>query len=133
LLDDTDVERLHELTAEVEARFAEPLAVRSGEGYELVLELGQPAAVNHAVLQEDLSGSERVCQYVLEARTADGWESVYAGSAIGHRHIATFPEVAAPAFRLRVTEAMAEPLIRSFSLYDVSGFIPEPTGYAPVA
>ena len=132
LLDEEDVVRLHEMSGEIHSRFAKPLATAQGNSTELSLSLPGPTALNHAVLQEDLSGGERVRAWVLEVQTQGNWQGVYEGSAIGHKHIATFPEVTGNAVRLRITDAAGEPVVRSLSVYRVSGFVPAPTAYAPM-
>ena len=91
-------------------------ASTSGSGTELTLDFGRVRGCDHVVLMEDITCGERVLQHVVERRVGDGaWESVAAGTCIGHKRIHRFPAVEAPAMRLRVLGCKAEPSIRAFS------------------
>jgi arylsulfatase A-like enzyme/alpha-L-fucosidase len=94
----------------------EPLATTAGHGKEFVLETNGVPPVGHIILQEDICYGERVRQFVVEAENNGAWSKVAAGSCIGHKRIARIESCAARKFRLRITAAVNEPLIRTFAL-----------------
>jgi len=121
LLPDVDAERLIELGDEIRRRFGAAIAATAGEGTEVTLELGESRTVDHVILMEDIAHGERVREYVLEAFREGQWAELAAGSAIGHKKIDRFEPVLASRLRLRVTKHAAEPVIRRFEAYCVSG------------
>jgi len=114
-----DVRRLKEFGDEIRKRFGKPIAQGSGKGDTLVLDLKQPQRINHAILMEDITRGERVREYVLEGLADGSWIRLSAGSCIGHKHINTFDDATVTQVRLRITEAVAPPLIRDLSVFYV--------------
>lgn len=73
--------------------------------------------IDRVILMEDLSGGERVREYVLEGRLAGAWRELCRGTAIGHKKIDRFAPAAVEAVRLRITKFAARPLIRRFAVF----------------
>ncbi len=122
LIPDVDVQRLREFGTEVRRRFATNLASTHGHGDQVELELGRPRQVDHVVIMEEISHGERILEYVVEARAADGsWRPICAGSCVGHKRIEQFEPVSTASIRLRITRAKAEPRIRRLAAH----FVPE--------
>jgi len=138
LMPEPDVRRLKEWGDEIRRRFAKPLAQSSSVGWAsahadrdseasrphglkpiLQLDLKGPEQINHAILMEDIAQGERVRAYVLEGLTGEGWVKLYEGSCIGHKHIAQFEDTTVTKVRLRITKAIANPLIRDLSVFNV--------------
>lgn len=119
LMPQVDVRRLEEFGAEINRRFARPLAQTSGEGDTLELELPEKQTINQLILQEDIRRGERVRAYRVEARVKGRWREIARGQVIGHKRIQEFPPVETNRLRLTVAESVAEPLIRNFSVYQV--------------
>jgi len=114
-----DVARLKEFGDEIRRRFREPIAQSSGAGDTLVLDLKRPERINHAILMEDISRGERVRAYVLEGLSDGSWVRLAEGSCIGHKHIEPFNDATVTKVRLRITKAVAKPLIRNLSVFCV--------------
>lgn len=74
-------------------------------------------AIDRVILMEDLSGGERVHEYVLEGRVSGQWRELHRGSAIGHKKIDRFDAATVDAVRLRVTKSAGRPLIRRFAAF----------------
>jgi alpha-L-fucosidase len=117
LFPEADVQRLLEFGKEIRRRFGEALAVTTGTGDLIELELPIAAVLDHAEMMEDIAYGERVEGYVLEAYSNGEWLELKRGSAIGHKKIDAFPPVYADKLRLRVTEASASPEIRRLAVY----------------
>jgi alpha-L-fucosidase len=117
-----DMTRYRELGAELERRFANPLARTSGRGKVYTLRFNNPTRINQAVIMEDYREGERIRAYILEARKPDAtWETVNTGLSVGRKRIVMFEPVTATQVTLRITENVNEPLIRDFSVYSVDG------------
>jgi len=135
-----DVARLKELGDEIRRRFANPTATGGGAGVGwalahagrdnealgphglkaiLLLDLKKPKPINHAILMEDITRGERVRAYVLEGLADGSWIKLAEGTCIGHKHIEQFEDVTVTKVRLRITKAVAEPIIRSLSVFDI--------------
>jgi len=120
LFPDADSERLLEFGEEIRRRFGKPLTEAAAETGRLEAELEPPAVVDHAVLMEDIRHGERVLDYALEALVDGKWIELVRGSAIGHKKIDRFAPVQTGRLRLNVLESSAEPVIRSFTVYNVN-------------
>jgi len=131
-----DVARLKEFGAEIRRRFDKPIATLDSVGWAsahadendqgphglkpiLLLDLKQPTQINHAVLMEDIRQGERVRAYVLEGLSAGSWIALAKGTCIGHKRIEHFEDATVTRVRLRVTQAVAEPIIRNLSVFQV--------------
>lgn len=117
LMPEVDVQRAIEFGEAIKKRFEKPLMEVSGTGQELTAALPHITDVDHAILMEEIAYGERVRDYILEAKYADGWVELCHGSAIGHKKIDKFKAIATDAIRLRITGCDDVPLIRSFKVF----------------
>ena len=102
----------------IRARFANPLAVASGEGDAVEMALPASGPVNQISVSEDIREGQRVRAYKVEGLVSDGgWTSV------GHKRIQMFDPVVVAKLRFTVTEAADRPLIREFAAWNVKGRI----------
>jgi len=114
-----------QLGGELRRRFGHPVASTRGAGPLVELKLPTPARIDTIILQEQISGGQRVRAYQLEGRANGAWQSLGDGSSIGHKRIQPVPPQVVDAVRLRVTQAVGDPLIRTLAVFD--------TGVAPPA
>ena len=114
-----DVQRLKEWGDEINRRFSSPIASASGQKKSLTLKLGKPQAVNHCIIQENIANGERIRRYKVEAKVNGKWQTVCEGESVGHKRIEQFPTVEASALRLTVSQSVAQPDIRNFSVYNI--------------
>lgn len=119
LMPEADVERVLAFGDEIRRRFSVPLAETSGkgEGETIELDLPQGSVIEHAISMEDIAYGERVRQYVIEAWSGGEWVELVRGSAIGHKKIDRFQPLGADKVRLRVLEAVEEPVVRRFAVF----------------
>jgi alpha-L-fucosidase len=108
---------------EVRRRFSPPVASTRGSGPSVVLSLDHPSRLDTVVLEEQTGEGERVRAYRIEGSVDGAWQLLGEGSAIGHKRIHPVPPQVFGAVRLRVTESVDDPLIRTFAVFD--------TGVAP--
>jgi len=138
-----DAARVREFGDEVRRRFGTPVAEtrgtgvadapgagnggrgRRGRAFTLQVPNG-PRRVDHVVLQEDLSGGERVRAYRLEGLVDGAWTLLGTGSAIGHRRIHPVGPVTASALRVDCTRSAGQTLLRRLAAYDTRS-APPPT------
>ena len=78
--------------------------------------------INHAVIMEDYRQGERIRRYVLEGFDGKQWKVLTEGAHVGRKRIACFDESIVTQLRLRITQSVAKPLIRSFQAFHVSNF-----------
>ena len=119
LLPEPDVKRLKEWGDEIKRRFSNPVAAVSGTGKTVNLKLLEKQKVNHVVLMEDISKGERVRKFVLEGKTAKGWQLIFEGSCIGHKLIHRFEDLEVSDVRLNILESKGEPQIQNFQVFKV--------------
>lgn len=117
LIPEPDVRRMREFGRAIAGRFADPVGQTSGQGRELELDLRQAGAINHIVLQEDITRGERVRRFRVQGRTGSGWQVLEQGSCIGHKRIIKTEEIVLSGLRLLIDQAVAEPYIKNFSVY----------------
>ena len=119
LIPEADVQRAAEFGREIERRYGSPIARSEGlKGRSMTLKLKDAASVDRCILQEDIRHGERVRKYILKGQTPDGqWITLKEGENIGHKRIIRFAPATLKALRLEVTDDIATPLIRNFSVF----------------
>ena len=113
-----DSMRLKSFGEEIKKRFSHPIATTSGIGPMHQINLKKNTIIDHVVLMEDIAYGERVREFMVEGKTQKGWITLCSGSSIGHKFIAKFDAVTVSALRLRITKTLADPQIRSFSIFN---------------
>jgi alpha-L-fucosidase len=106
---------------ERQRRFGSPLATTHGAGSSLVLTFDHPLRIDTVVLQEQISQGDRIRTYRIEGRVAGTWKLLAEGSAVGHKRIQPVPSQVISTARLLITKSVAEPIVRTFSVFDTGG------------
>jgi alpha-L-fucosidase len=119
LMPSPDVKRLESFGREIKRRFSNPLAVTSGSGNKISLNLSKRQNLNQIVLMEDIAKGERIRQFTIEAKTEKGWETIFVGSCIGHKFIHRFEKTQATSIRIKILESKGTPQILEFSAFYV--------------
>lgn len=119
LLPEPDVQRLKEWGDEIKRRFDQPLRTASGKGEVVLIKLPNQQKINHVLIQEDIKEGERVRDYEIQARVNGEWTSVASGTCIGHKRIQKLDEIQTSEIKLVVHEAIATPIIKEFSVYNI--------------
>ena len=118
LLPEADGLRCAEFGKEIRRRFDKPIAETKGSGGEVVLALPKPQKIDHVTIMEQITQGERVRAYAVEGLDGGGkWQKLCEGISIGHKRIQRFEPVEATKVRLRVTESVARPQVRSLAVY----------------
>jgi len=116
-----DIKSLTEFGKMLCERFSAPVAeIKNVEGNEIVLKLPKAQKINHIVLQEKIAEGERVRDYVVEGLVGKEWIELGRGNVIGHKWIHRFDSQTVSQVRLRISESLAPPKIRSFACYQVN-------------
>ena len=117
-LHEVDSTRLMEFRSALDQIFAENLAQgQSRKGREWTVRVNPEKPFNRVVLAEDIALGQRVVSFLVEARTADGWEKLAEESTIGHNRIVLVPETCTSEVRITITDALAKPLLKDIGLY----------------
>lgn len=120
LIPDLDMQRYKEFGKEIRKRFDKCVAETSGKGEEVLLRLPKPQRINHVMIMEDIRQGERVRQFVVEGQGRSGeWRKLTEGTCIGHKCIKTFDSTEYAAVRLRITQSIADPIIRRMAVFHV--------------
>ena len=82
------------------------------------VKLAEAAPVTHVVIKEHIPMSQRVEQYVIEVKLADGtWQEVNRGTTIGYQKIAKFDAVETDEIRIRITDSRVCPVLSFVGVY----------------
>ncbi len=119
LVPQADLKRLREFGDEIRRRFGHSIAETSGRGNVVELTLEKPTRIDHAIVMEQIREGERVRKYVIEGFIDGQWTELCRGQSIGHKRIERFLAVEATKIRLRITDSIAEPLVRKLAVYCV--------------
>ena len=92
----------------------------SGTGRLLELRFKKTTPVSHVITMEDIQHGQRVRAYEIKGLINGTWKKLTTGVSVGYKKIDVFDTIQVEGLRLHVTEAVDEPVIRSFSAYDVS-------------
>ena len=93
----------------------------SGSGRKLTLRFSQPTAINHVVIMEDIRHGHIVRAYEIDGRVNGKWEKLTEGVSIGYKKIDVIDTIDVEGLRLRVTQAVAKPVIMSLAAYNLNG------------
>ena len=125
-LPEAQVRRLKEFGAEIHTRFAKPLAATSASAGAVELTLPGTPTVDHLQLREDIRQGERVRQFVVEGRGADGqWTVLWRGTQIGSRQLVPIAPVPLAAVRLKVERSVGQPAIKELAVFQVGRPVPK--------
>jgi alpha-L-fucosidase len=143
LLPDSDVARLEKFGKTIRARYANNLALAhsptsaevsaaldgnpdtfwsapAGSHHSsLEVSFTKPVTFNRTLTMEWLNAGQRIQKYSIEVWTGNGWKTVAAAEAIGHKKIDIFPAVTASRVRLNILSSTDAAAIREFQLYNV--------------
>jgi alpha-L-fucosidase len=118
--------RLKEFGDEIDARFGQSLAVTQGTGNTLELKFSAATTIDHLQLAEDICQGERVRQFIVESRAADGtWNTVVHGTQIGARQLFPIRAIKTTGLRLTVQQSIGKPVIAQFAAFHVDRPVPK--------
>ncbi len=81
------------------------------------IDLEKERSFDVAMIQESIGLGQRVMDFVVEAKTPDGWQTLAEGTTIGHKRLLRFPPVTASKVRLKITGSRACPVIHTVGLF----------------
>ncbi len=84
---------------------------------EIILNLDKPETFNAFSLQEVIELGHRVTGYEVSAWFNEKWVTLYKGECIGYRSAKYFPTITTDRVKIKITQALDSPVIRSFGLY----------------
>jgi alpha-L-fucosidase len=126
-----DANRAGEFGDEIRRRFGHALSDTANIGRDVSLSFSEPQRVDHVILQEEVGRGERVRAWRLDGMSWGHWQQIAAGTAMGHKQIVPIRPDGYTVLRLRVTDAVDEPVIRRFAAFNV-GSAPPRTWRDPV-
>jgi len=116
LMPDRVVASAREFGNAIRQRFGRKIKSAPG-GESIVLELGRKTRISNMVLMEDLTAGQKAAAFEIAIKKGKGWETVYKGQTIGHKHIIPV-DVQTNAVRFTCTRTVADSVkIREFAVY----------------
>ena len=104
----------------LEQRFSKPIecSIEKTEGnYKITFP--EPVIINHMVMEEEIKDGQKIIGFELCHTWFHIKPSVYAGSFVGHKHIAQFPNIYGKEFYLNITDASEGYELKSIKFYKV--------------
>ena len=83
----------------------------------LTLRWDEPVNVRRVVLKENLRLSQRIERFSIRAKTADGRTEVCAGTTVGYKRIANFPEVETDELEILIHDSRVCPTLSFVGVY----------------
>ena len=117
---DTDAKQVAEETLENIRKDDEKSFVLADGEHELTITAKWETAqtIRYVVLKEDITKSQRVERFVIEAADETGaYQTVYEGTVIGYKKIACLEPVQTTSLRLRITESRVAPTLLFMGAY----------------
>ncbi|MDA3729951.1 alpha-L-fucosidase [Niameybacter massiliensis] len=88
------------------------------ESVTLRFELDQAYAINHVVLQEELTESQRIESFEIWVKKADEMEKVYGKTVVGSKRICKFDAVNTDVVEVRITASRIYPTLKFVGIYE---------------
>lgn len=106
----------------IRARYEKPVSLmaegaRWSEGHTLRLAIPEGAEVDTVVIEEDLKSGQRIRAYRIEGLFDGKWKTLAEGESIGRKRIHVFEPVQTAALRLKITDTIPMPRVRTFAAY----------------
>ncbi len=121
LIPESHVRRYREFGGAIRRVYENGKGEVSGEGRVLEMMFDQPTSVNHIVTSEDIRHGQIVRAYEVDGLNNGKWQKLLDGRSIGYKRIDVIDTIQVQGLRLRVTEAVEEPKIKSFAAFEVLG------------
>ena len=122
LLPEKDSARLIEFGEKVRNMFGNSIAglgqtVKNGDVYSV--ELKETTLVNHVILEEEISGGEKIESFEIYIYPYPYGNAtlVYSGKTIGHKHICRFPTIRTGKIDIVINESSAEYKLKNIGVY----------------
>ncbi len=125
LIHDTDVARLLEMRARLDAVFGDDLAAVAESRWTATsattatgaLDFPREVMAGLLDLREDIWQGQRVARYAVEGLVRGTWQPITRGTTIGYRRLARFTPVPLRALRITIEDAIEVPLSLAVGLY----------------
>ena len=117
LVPEPDIKRLAEFGSAISREYSKPVGTASGKGniFEVKFKTSQPLSA--IVVQEDISGGERIRAYTIDGMQDGLWKLISKGTSIGHKRIVTL-EGSYDSIRLSIVKSDGVPLIRNLNCFN---------------
>jgi len=118
LVPEPDMKRMEEFGSALRTRFSRMAGQTAGRGSIVELKLDQPQTIDQIIIQEDITGGERIRRYEVEGLVGgDQWQKIAEGRSVGHKRIERVQPIEVTALRLRVTDNQPEPIVCNLTAY----------------
>lgn len=91
----------------------------SGVGTEFKIMFDGPTTISHVITMEDIRHGHIIRSYVVEGLVGDDWQQLHQGVSVGYKQIDRIEPVEVKGIRLRVTDSVDTPRMKSFAAYNM--------------
>lgn len=118
LIHENDAARLQELGNVLRKTFGHDLAEGASCLVEMEIDLEREKTFDRIVLMEEIKLGQRVEAFTLSYMENGVWRELFKGTVIGHKRICCFPKATTRFVKLVVSHSRANPIIKSFRVYN---------------
>ena len=87
------------------------------ENTQLILKLPKITSFNTLVLEEMLTYGQRINEFTIEALQGTTYQTIYTGTTIGRKKIASFEKLETSQIRITIKNSKAAPILRNIAAY----------------
>ena len=87
------------------------------ENTQLILKLPKITSFNTLVLEEMLTYGQRINEFTIEALQGTTYQTIYTGTTIGRKKIASFENLETSQIRITIKNSKAAPILRNIAAY----------------
>ena len=117
LIPESHVERYKAFGEAVSQIYKNKAGETSGIGTVHQITFARPTQVNHLITMEDIRYGQIIRAYEVEGLANGKSSKLLGGASVGHKKIDVIDTVRLEGLRLKVTQAVDKPVIRSFATY----------------
>jgi alpha-L-fucosidase len=118
LIPQPDLDTLTRFGDKVRELFGQPIVLLQPGSKSTELSLPKGRQASYVILQEDLSGGQRIRAFELQARQKGKWQLIFSGSSIGNKLIIPLSgKINGQRFRLVIKQSVGQPILKEWGLY----------------
>ena len=87
------------------------------ENTQIIISLPKITKLNTLVIEEMLSYGQRISEFTIEALQGTAYQTIYTGTTIGRKKIASFEKLETSQIRITIKKSKAAPILRNIAAY----------------
>ena len=120
LIPESHVTRYREFGRAIAGIYKHKVGQIKGSGMVHEIRWAGPEQINHIITMEDIRYGQIIRAYEVQGLVNNKWEKLISGSSVGYKKTDVMNTIGLEGLRLKVTQAVGRPVIRSFAAYYVA-------------